>query len=154
MDAEPAHRWVTHQLAPKLMVRPGPLSRFQLGLHAVTGREGARLRKTRGHDIVIAHLPFSTYERFERKVENARQVFARFDAEHSGTRAWHWRRWVEIQQAGDLRAEYDRQFLSEMEFAAQRRSGAVATAGEILAAREAEAAAGRLPFQGGGQVGS
>lgn len=61
------------------------------------------------------------------------------DVEHSGEKAWHWRRWVEIQDAGSLREEYDRQFLSDAELADQRQSGAVATANQIFAARKAEA---------------
>lgn len=139
MMAEPEHRWVTHKLAPKLMVRPDRLARFNLGLHSAIGKEEAQLHRTQGHDVVIAHLPFSTFERFERKVNNTRHVFERYDAEHSGESAWHWRRWIEIQDAGSLREEYDRQFLSEAELAAQCQSGAVATATQIFAERKAGA---------------
>ncbi|WP_430523016.1 hypothetical protein [Ponticoccus litoralis] len=144
MDAEPEHRWITHKLAPKLMVRPDQLSRFGLGMHTVFGKEGTQLRRTQGQDVVIAHLPFSSYERFERKVNNARLVFERFDAEHSGNKAWHWRRWIEIQKNGKLREEYDRQFLSENELTGCRESGAVTTATGIFALRKTEADARRL----------
>ena len=138
MKAEPQHRWVTHKLAPKLMVRPDRLTHFNLGQHKAVGKEGVQLRRTQGQDVVIAHLPLSSFERFERKVNNIRYVFERYDAKFSGDRAWHWRRWLEIQDAGSLREEYDRQFLSETELADQRQSGAVATATQIFAASKAE----------------
>lgn len=153
MEAEPRHRWVTHKLGPKLMVRPGPLARFDLGMHAVFGKEGSQLRQTMARDIVIAHIPFSTFERFDRKVQNARHVFERFDREHSGDRAWHWRRWVAIRERGGLRAEYDRQFLSDRELAEQRQSGAALTATEIFAARDLEGGNSCRPLFAAGEAG-
>ena len=139
MELEPGHRWVTHAIAPKLMVRPDRLARFDLGLHAAVGKEGGQLKRTVGQDVLVAHLPFTTFERFERKVNNARRVFERYDREHSGERAWHWRRWIGIQDAGGLRREYERQFFSAAELATRIESGAVAPAGQILARRNVEA---------------
>ena len=137
MESEPGHRWVTHAIAPKLMVRPDRLVRFGLGMHAVVGKDGEQLKRTVGQDVLVAHLPFTTFERFERKVNNARRVFERFDSEHSGERAWHWRRWIEIQNAGELRREYERQFFSPTELADMRERGAVAAADQVFARRSA-----------------
>lgn len=139
MESEPEHRWVTHAIAPKLMVRPDRLARFGIGMHAAVGKDGEQLKRTVGEDVLVAHLPFTTFERFERKVNNTRRVLQRYGSEHSGQRAWHWRRWIEIQDAGELRREYERQFFSAAELADQRERGAVATVDQVFARRSVEA---------------
>jgi hypothetical protein len=141
MAADPSLRWISHQVNPKLIVRPDKITGFGLGMHDVVPAGDEPLKRARGQDIVIAHLPFTSFARFERKVQNIAGVFARFNAEHSGNIAWHWRRWLDLYQRGQLRAEFDRQFLDPEAWAALEAAGGLADANGIFAQRRAEAAA-------------
>ncbi|WP_424976011.1 glycosyltransferase family 2 protein [Dinoroseobacter sp. S124A] len=143
MAEDPDLRWVTHRIGPKLMVRPETVQSYGLGMHQVATADESLLRRARGQDIVVAHLPFTTYARFERKVQNIAHVFDRYDDAHSGNIAWHWRRWLEIYRAGGLRAEFDRQFYTPEDLAAMTEAGSVRTAHGIFEDRRAEALARR-----------
>ncbi|WP_424971355.1 glycosyltransferase family 2 protein [Dinoroseobacter sp. S76] len=143
MAEDPSLRWVTHRIGPKLMVRPETVQSYGLGMHQVATADASVLRRARGQDIVVAHLPFTTYARFERKVQNIAGVFARYDADHSGNIAWHWRRWLEIYEAGGLQDEFDRQFYAPDALAAMEAAGAVRTAHGVFEDRRAEALARR-----------
>ncbi|MEM0921456.1 MAG: glycosyltransferase family 2 protein [Pseudomonadota bacterium] len=141
MAEDPNLRWVTHRIGPKLMVRPETVQSYGLGMHQVATADPSVLRRARGQDIVVAHLPFTTFARFERKVQNIAGVFERYDAAHSGNIAWHWRRWLEIYEAGGLRTEFDRQFYGVETLARMTEAGQVRTAHGIFADRRAEALA-------------
>lgn len=141
MAKDPDLRWVNHRINPKLMIRPDRIKGFDLGMHEVATSKNSKLKRARGQDIVIAHLPFTSFERFERKVQNIAGVFARFNSEHSGKAAWHWRRWLDLYQRGQLRAEYDHQFFDAEAMAALEAAGDVASPEDIFAQRRAEAAA-------------
>lgn len=148
MAEQPELRWINHRVNPKLMVRPDRVLKFGLGMHEVAAAEEAVLRRARGQDIVVAHLPFTEFSRFKRKVQNIARVFERFDADHQGMIAWHWRRWLEIAGQGGLHEEYDRQFFAPDALEAMRAAGQVATAAEIFAARQAEAEARKTKAAG------
>lgn len=141
MAENPDLRWVEHHDPPKVMVRPDMVASFDLGMHDATSASGAELRRGQAGGVLIAHLPFTTFSRFERKIQNIAKVFDRFDADHSGARGWHWRRWLEIAENGELAQEYARQFFPPKTLNQMRAKGRVATANDIFARRMAEAAA-------------
>jgi glycosyltransferase involved in cell wall biosynthesis len=134
LAADPARRWILHDIVPKLMVRPDAATGFAASAHRIAPRAGQSLRHGRARGCLIAHLPFTDYPRFARKVRNIADVFDRFDAEYPGDRAWHWRHWVALARAGRLREEFDRQVFDAAALAALRAAGGIATATELLAA--------------------
>jgi hypothetical protein len=84
--------------------------------------------------MFIAHFPFTTLARFERKVHNIRDVFAVPDAYFGQHLAWHWRRWLALQSADDIRAEFRRQSFDDDTLAALRRDGSVQSVADWYAA--------------------
>jgi glycosyltransferase involved in cell wall biosynthesis len=134
LAADPARRWILHDIVPKLMVRPDAATGFAASAHRIAARDGRTLRHARARGYLIAHLPFTDHPRFARKVRNIADVFDRFDAEYPGDRAWHWRHWVELARAGRLREEFDRQIFDAEALAALQAAGGIATADRLLAA--------------------
>ena len=102
-------RWLMHKDGPKNMCRGSCFGGADLGGHIIVGANGRPLRKVSATDMIIAHQPFSTYSRFERKVRNIRKTIEQFPFLFSGDRGWHWKRWVELADRGELRAEFDHQ---------------------------------------------
>lgn len=135
LQADAQARWILHRIYPKLMVRPAAVERYLLGADNVLGRDGQPPKLLKAKDMVIAHLPFTDYPRFERKVRNIATVFERYDAEHSGTLAWHWRHWLALYRAGGLEEEFHRQILDADSRAAMRARGGLISAAELFAAR-------------------
>lgn len=142
LEADPARRWILHDIVPKLMVRPAAATGFAASAHRIAPRDGRTLRRGRARELLIAHLPFTDYPRFARKVRNIADVFDRFDAEYPGDRAWHWRHWVALARAGRLRAEFDRQVFDAESLATLRAAGGIADAATLFAARAQGPAAG------------
>lgn len=133
LAADPTRRWILHDIVPKLMVRPDAATGFAASAHRIAARDGRSLRCGRARGLMIAHLPFTDYPRFARKVRNIADVFDRFDAEYPGDRAWHWRHWVALARAGRLREEFDRQTFDAEALAALRAQGGIAEAATLLA---------------------
>ena len=117
---------------PKLMVRPNAVKSISYGMHfAVPTRAETEVRRGQPQDLLIAHLPFSTPSRFERKLDNIRKLISRHDAEIQGTTAWHWRRWLTM-SATEVVAEFDRQRVDPASLQELRSGGAISSAGELL----------------------
>lgn len=131
-------RWVLHTIGPKVMVRPEVFERFTIGTHAAKGwrGNGPAPREMTSSDIVLAHIPFTSQEKFKAKVANAQAHFGR-TSHHTGQLSWHWKWWVQRMEEGGLAEEYDREALSEAEYTAMRERGAIRTAEEMLEARKA-----------------
>jgi hypothetical protein len=114
------------------MARPECVGGLVNGMHDIAeyGREPRQLATSA--DLVFAHVPFTTRARFARKVENARREIAACDEQGlaTGDIAWHWRRWIALDDEGRLGEEYDRTILSEPQLADLRRRGVVRSATE------------------------
>lgn len=106
------HRWISGGVAPKVLARTSVVSGLMLGMHDVIPSEGSTPRRARATDLVIAHLPFTTLERFRFKVQGIREVFVHHAHRFKGNEAWHWRRWIELEDAGRLDEEFQQQLLS------------------------------------------
>lgn len=128
-----APRWLLHALHPKVLVRPHRFERFIVGAHGVRGWRGPGDGpvQARPRQIAIAHIPFTSFERFEQKVRNAREHLMGNDIHH-GNRAWHWKRWVQCLGQGTLVDEFSREALSAEELDRMRRAGEVRTGDEIV----------------------
>ncbi|MFS8063615.1 MAG: hypothetical protein ACMG5Z_03405, partial [Luteimonas sp.] len=75
-----------------------------------------------------------------RKVDNIRQVFAVYAdyfREHPG-QAWHWRRWLSLEDAAAMDREFWRQAFDAATLEAYRRDGIIGDASTLFARAVAE----------------
>lgn len=107
----PEAPWILSVPGPKALVRPAFIDKLAIGGHDVEPPPGVVPRRQRPADLVIAHLPFTTRERFRRKVDNVAAAVAANESVFSGRVGWHWRRWLAMREQGLLDAEFDRQRL-------------------------------------------
>ena len=141
----PTDYWLKLTPLPKLAVRPHMLEALHAGTHSVTLKPGCDDRPATAGDILLAHAALTTYRRFARKVDHVRDLF-RLQPGLPPTFAWHWRRWAELADRGELEAEYRRSCLSPPEIEGLRARGEVASAASVLASRaDAGRAARKAP---------
>ncbi len=129
---DPAMPWIRAVPSPKIIVRPGCIGHLKDGMHDIVPAPGKPLKRGVAGDLVIAHLPLTTRERFARKIDNIREVFAWHDAYMGPDIGWHWRRWLELADLGEIGAEFERSVFSGEMLADLRRQGVIRTAAEIL----------------------
>ena len=120
---EPELPWIRGVPVPKVMVRTERLDGLHDGGHDVRAGAGAPLRRRVPTDLLIAHLPFTTEARFERKLANIRRVFEVHDAYFGDHLAWHWRRWLDLPDADAVRGEFRRQAFDDATLGALRTNG-------------------------------
>jgi len=132
MDTQPDIRWISGKPGEKVIARAAAIAGVSAGGHGVIGVNGNQLTPSRVSSAVIVHVPFSTEERFRRKIENVKDVMSAYPELFSGEAGWHWRRWVDILAADALHAEFSRQFLSSADIEELRHAGIVSQAGAYL----------------------
>jgi hypothetical protein len=125
--------WIRGVPGPKVMARPERIGGLTDGMHDIVGNAGPELRYRVPDDLLIAHLPFTTLPRFLQKVDNIRQQIAIHDEYLGEALAWHWRRWVELSDAGKIDEEFARQIYDAEEIATLLSSGIVSSVSEMLA---------------------
>ena len=114
-------------ILPKVLARTDVIRAVNAGGHTVEPSRGA-LQQVRARDLLIAHVPFSTFPRFERKVANIRNRLCTHPEFFADNTAWHWQRWASLSEAGRLREEFERQLLDEGQIARLRETGVIGTA--------------------------
>ena len=137
IEADPTLAWLRVVPAPKLAVRSGRIARLARGMHNARPRPGQSLRRVRSRNIVIAHAALTDYPRFREKVASIRRTFEAYGGEMSKRFGWHWRRWVALDDAGRLREEFERSFLTAETLETLRGEGAIKSAAAWLAERAA-----------------
>lgn len=133
-EEQPELSWMLSPIAPRLVVRPEVVSGMPLGMHEVFPPPGRTPRRTTAGDVFVAHLPFTTLSRFERKAENVRRLLEeRPDAFPPG---WgrHWHRWAQRACEGRLEEEFARMVFDEPTLADLRENGRVRSAAELFEA--------------------
>lgn len=125
--------WLRVVPLPKVIARRDVVGALADGMHDIVAHKGVTLRRAVSPDIVTAHLALSDYERFARKVANARDMFRHHEGSLSPGFGWHWRRWIAFAERGMLRSEFERSMLTEQDLAALRAAGVVRSAAEMLA---------------------
>ena len=123
LEQDPGLPWIRGVPVPKVMARADSLDGMLQGGHDVRGP--GEVRRTTPSDLLIAHLPFTTVARFERKLANIRRVFEVHDAWFGEHLAWHWRRWLVLPSAEAVRDEFERQCFDEARLEALRAQGIV-----------------------------
>jgi hypothetical protein len=126
--------WITGVPRPKVTVRRSRAGAVHLGHHDIHSVDGTPMRTATPGSLVIAHYPFTSYPRFQRKVANIQQLLQAHAGILPGNAAWHWKRWVRIAaQPGGLEAEYERQRFDAQELQAMRDKGVISDAATLLA---------------------
>jgi glycosyltransferase involved in cell wall biosynthesis len=100
--------WIRGVPIPKVMARRARIGGLVDGMHDIFPAGSGPLRRSRPRDLVIAHLPFTTRARFARKMRNVRRGIALHHDYLGPDIAWHWRRWLEMDEQGRLDEEFDR----------------------------------------------
>ena len=135
MERYPHVPWLLGaDILPKVLARMTGIGSIGPGGHSIEPAEGP-LRHTTPPDVLIAHVPISTYERFERKVINIVELMRTHPDYFTGNKAVHWQRWAALFREGRLRDEFERQMLDEDRLAELIDSGAIATAASLFAQR-------------------
>ncbi|MGZ9809204.1 hypothetical protein ACXN5S_01950 [Pseudoroseicyclus sp. H15] len=133
LEADSSLRWVEHLLPPKVIADPKTVATLSMGGHRGVAREGRTLTSGTAPDVLIAHLPFTSYARFSRKIDNAAAMMEGVDEASLGKAGWHWRHWIALKRAGRLEEEFARQCYDAGDRAAALANGAFRTAEDILA---------------------
>jgi hypothetical protein len=133
LETDPAIAWIASRVLPKVMVRPELVAQTAPGEHDVLPLPGISVRRGVAHDIVIAHLPITTWRRFQRRVANIRQTIERYPG-YFAHHGWHWVRFAELEATGRLHDEWERGCLPPATMRRMVGEGAVITAGSILEA--------------------
>ena len=133
LEQHPEVPWVLgNPIIPKVLARPDLISTVGAGGHLVESRGGTELRHAKALDVFIAHFPFTTFDRFERKVSNITGIIQEFPEFFFGYVAWHWTRWASMFESGQLREEFERQVFSERLVKQMMDAGVISTAAQIL----------------------
>jgi hypothetical protein len=112
MAGAPDHRWIAGGVHRKVLARAAMTAQLTLGMHDVVPPPGTEPLRAVASDLVIAHLPFTTLERFRCKVQGIREIFRYHGHRLNANDAWHWRRWLELEDAGRLDEEFRHQVLA------------------------------------------
>lgn len=98
--------WIFSRVLPKVMVSAASKLTVTPGDHRVLGTDEEPSLSSR---CEVLHIPMRSYAAFQEKIERGTEYFAENPELHPKT-GWHWRRWIELFHAGQLRAEYEAQF--------------------------------------------
>jgi len=109
VEDHPDVPFITLMPGHKVMARPHAIERVEPGSHDVSGSADAAIRRHAAQDLLIAHVFFSTAERFLRKLDNIRAELAQNPDCYDGDLAWHWKRWAAMSDDA-----IDREFALQM----------------------------------------
>ena len=136
MDEDPSIAWITAQPVAKVIASADIIYAVAAGGHAVTGPDGANVPAKRAADLLIVHVPFLAFPRFQRKIYRARELIRDDKNYFDGATGWHWKRWVDMLEDDALHREYMTQMLSMSALSEMRIAGAVRPARGLIAGVE------------------
>ncbi len=117
---------------PKLMARVDRIGALEAGGHDVIVGDSQPLRRAKPSDIVIAHVPFTSQDRFKRKVDNICNAWPAGQEPDDEALAWHWRRLLQLAHEGQLADEFGRNQFDGPTMEAYRRAGTVLSVTELF----------------------
>jgi len=103
---DPDLAWIMTEVGPKTIVNPRTVEGVGTGTHRIVEKGGIKPTVIRPDDLIIAHVPFSTYNRFVRKMGNIERSLTVFGHRLIGSQAWHWRRWLQLAKEGNVEQEF------------------------------------------------
>jgi glycosyltransferase involved in cell wall biosynthesis len=122
-------------IGPKVMARLDRVGGVVAGGHDVLPADGSPLRRLVARDVLIAHVPFTTFDRFEAKVAGIVEFKRRHPEFFAEGLGWHWARWAAQREARALDDEFQRQILEDDTVRALIAEGAIRSAASIFAER-------------------
>lgn len=132
---DPALAWIRFVPLPKIAVRPEFVAGIKDGMHDVVPHPGQAPRRAVSANIIIAHAALTSFDRFARKVENIRGMFAALDSQLAANFGWHWRRWVDLADRGCLREEFGNSVMSDDDILRLEQEGIIRSAADLLGER-------------------
>jgi hypothetical protein len=131
LDSQPLIPWTMTAIGPKVLFKADREMVVAMGGHQVS-RQNTNVTIGTPADLVIAHAPFTTRERFIRKVTNIKRAVSLVPHLFTGSRGLHWRRWIRILDDGSIDTEFDRQGLPPEQFRSYVESGVVQSLSEYF----------------------
>ena len=128
----PEQPWIQGLLEPKVMARPAVFGRLGPGDHEITVNQERPWRQLTATDLLIAHVPFSTAERFRRKSRNVSQSVARNPEWFEDGQGWQWVRWANALAEGRTDAEFAEQITPLEGLKDHQRRSIVRSAADVL----------------------
>lgn len=122
--------WIRAIPAPKIVARLNRFDGFTDGGHQILPTSGPPLRRVVPDDLIVAHLPITSLERFKTKIRNIRETLS-LNQEHYASDAklaWHWKRWLDLDQTGELEEEFRRSVWDETILDALKNEGVLRSA--------------------------
>ena len=136
LAADPALAWIRFVPKPKIAVRPGVVMSVRDAVHDIVPHPGQSPVRKVADNIILAHVALSSYPRFARKVENIREIFRIYESTLDPAFGWHWKRWLDLADRGELETEFANSRLDAGEIARLRADGIILTASAILSGRK------------------
>ena len=102
MKDDPDIPWVMGNILPKIMTAVRDVESIAVGFHDL--ESASALRRSIPSDLLILHLPFTTYGRFKEKLDKIREHNKLLSTIYDSGGAWHWKRWFD--ELRDPKAEY------------------------------------------------
>lgn len=121
---------VRAQVGPKPMTKHRDIEVVPPGFHTFTPK--ARVKTHIPSDLVVLHVPFTTLERFQAKVQSIRAHFELIKDGWGVSHGWHWRRLGEMTDE-EVVSEFERQLFSEEEIERLLDSGVLQTPRALFA---------------------
>lgn len=131
----PETPWSRGVPARKVMARPAWIKEINEAMHKILAIDETTVRRSRARDIIIAHVPFSSRDRFRRKIANIRKSFGIYGTQIPDGVAWHWRRWIEVTDQDGVDREFDRNTFDPAMVTELRAQGVVRSAAEVIRQR-------------------
>jgi hypothetical protein len=132
LERDPDLAWIRVWMPPKVFANPRAVHAVSMGAHRPLAGNGRNPRVEVPSDIVIAHVPLSTPERFTRKLANIERSMTQFGQRLKPDQAWHWRRWSALLSEGRAEQEFERQVLSGAAFDVAVSEGQIESASDWL----------------------
>lgn len=132
LEDHPETPWITGVPVPKVIARREFIGSVGMGGHDVLSVQSESGSRARAADLIVAHFPFSTLDRFRKRVANISEFFELNPDYFEGSQGWHWRRLYELHRGGKLREEFERQVVERGRLDELIEEGSVQTASEIL----------------------
>jgi hypothetical protein len=110
-DENPA-AWIYTGVGPKVLCKASKISKFIGGSHSAVDDDGKPLTNQTSGDFLFLHFPFTSYDRFLRKIENLNNLMDTLAQQTSPGYAYHWKYWVQMyRENGEaaIQAEFKKQ---------------------------------------------
>lgn len=134
LDASPGVPFIRIRPGPKVIARRQVADGVAPGGHDVVS-DGRPVRRLASPDLIVAHVPFSTFDRFARKVANIRRERDLHPRLFDDGYAWHWIRWAEMTAPGALEREFADQIIDRVALPGLEQAGEARSAADLFAER-------------------